>query len=321
MTVQKNVDSKLENFDDIWGLGNPAAIEKKFHELLPQAESLNDKSIYLQILSQIALAQALQKKFDEAHTTLNRAEALLTPGYELARIRLLLERGRVYQQAGDNAQARKYFEQSYELSKKNNFDYYTIDAAHMIAIVAENTQDKVHWNRLAADLATATKNKRAQDWLGSLHNNLGRNYMEAHQYQQALEEFQKALAYREKEGHASNIRVAKWQIACALRLLGRLDEALAILLALVQEYDDMAQSGKYDVPVMEAFNLARGLAYEEIALIYRAKTQIFAKLAYDDLSPHEMFHKSESYRLERLKELQNGKVRLARKKKKMVRSR
>ena len=90
----------------------------------------------------------------------------------------------------------------------------------------------------------------------------------------------------------------------ALLLLAHLDGALTMLLALIKEYDNISHSGKYDVPVIETFNLVRGLVCEEIALIYHAKTQIFAKLAYDDLSPHEMFHKSESCRLERLKELQ-----------------
>ena len=96
MTFQPNVDVKLENFNDLWSLGYPAVVEKKFHGLLPQAESLKDKSIYLQILSQIALAQALQKKFDDAHKTLDDAQALLTPEYNLAQTRIFLERGRAF---------------------------------------------------------------------------------------------------------------------------------------------------------------------------------------------------------------------------------
>ncbi len=91
MTFQPNVGAKLENFNDLWSLGYPAVVEKKFHELLSQAKSLKDKSIYLQILSQIALAQALQKKFDDAHKTLDDAQKLLTPEYNLAQARIFLE--------------------------------------------------------------------------------------------------------------------------------------------------------------------------------------------------------------------------------------
>lgn len=298
----------LENFDDIWSYGDPVIVEQKFQEMLPQAEALQDKSIYFQMLSQIALAQAMQKKFDEAHKTLDKAETLLTPEYALAHARILLERGRVYQQADDNAQALKYYEQSYEISKKHNLDFHTINAAHMIAIIAAKTEDKIAWNNRALDLAKGTNDKRAQDWLGSLYNNLGRNYMDAHQYEQALVMFQEALGCREKEAYVPNIRIAKWQVACSLRMLGRLDEALRMLLALVSEYKAIAQSGNYDVPVIQMFNLMRGWVYEELAEIYNEKATYdeakkFAQLAYEDLCNDEMMNKTEAYRLERLKEI------------------
>ncbi len=309
MILPSNADFKLETFDDLWGaLGDPAAVEQKFKELLPQAEVLDDKSIYLQMLSQIALAQALQKKFNEAHKTLDTAQAKLAPEYHLAHARILLERGRVYEQANAIAQALHYYKQTYDISKKHNLDFHTINAAHMIAIAAEKTEEKIIWNKHALDLALKTEDKKAQDWLGSLYNNLGRNYLEAGHYQQALEMFQEALKCREKEGYAFNIRIAKWQKAHALRKLGKYDEALALLLSLVAEMEEINNSGKPDVPVIQMFNLARGLVYEELAEIYYAqakyeKAKIFAQLAYDDLSPHEMFEKNEAYRLERFKEI------------------
>ncbi len=300
---QTNIDTKLESFDELWGFGDPVVIEKKFYEILPQAESLEDKSIYLQILSQIALAQALQKKFDEAHNTLDEAEALLTSEYYLARVRILLERGRVLQQAGKISEAREYFEQSFALSALYKLDYHTINAAHMIAIVAEKTEEKIVWNQRALDLAACTKDKRARDWFGALSNNLGQNYLEEKQFEKALEAFQKALEYREKEGYAPNIRVAKWSIARALRSLNRLDEALVMQHALAKEHEVIAKSGDVDVPV-EMFTLIRGLVYEEIAEIYDAKVKIFAKLAYDDLSKNIMFNETTPERLERLRHMQ-----------------
>lgn len=308
MTLHTNAENNLENFDALWSYGDPVIVEQKMQELLPKAEALQDKSLYLQILSQIALAQAMQKKFEEAHNTLDKADVQLTPEYALAHARILLERGRVYQQADDNIEAIKYYEQSYELSKKHNLDFHTINAAHMIAIVAEKTEDKILWNKLALDLARKTVDKRAQDWLGSLYNNLGRNYMDAQQYAQALAMFKEALKCRENEGYAPNIRIAKWQVACALRKLGRLDEAVSILLGLVSEYDAIAKNGNYDVPVIQMFNLMRGWVYEELAEIYYEKSEhekakIFAQLAYDELSNDEMMKKKEVHRLERLKEI------------------
>lgn len=304
MAFQPNITITLENFDDAWGLGDPIAIENKFQELLSEAESLPDKSIYLQILSQLALAQAIQKKFDEAHKTLDKAEVLLTPEYDLAHARILLERGRTFQQAGKIAEARNYYEQSYELSKKNNLDFHTINAAHMLAIIAEKPENKIEWNQRSLDLALKTKDKRAEAWQGPLYNNLGRNYLEASQFENALSSFQKALEYREKEGYAPNIRVAKWQIGSALRLLNRLDEALNAQLALDNEYAAISASGKYDIPI-QMFTLTRGLIYEEITDIYLAKARGYAKLAYDDLSQDEMFRTTEAGRLERLKQIKS----------------
>ena len=137
--VGKNMHINDQNipmyFEEIWALGDPATIEKKFVELLEQTDSAKNTSKYLQLLSQIALAQALQKKFDEAHKALDSAELLLTPEYTLAKTRILLERGRAYHQADNLDKAMKYFEQSYEFSVKHHFDYYAIDAAHMIAII------------------------------------------------------------------------------------------------------------------------------------------------------------------------------------------
>jgi len=304
MAGKTTVDIKLENFDDVWGLGYPVEIEKKFRELLPQAEALADKSIYLQMLSQIALAQALQQNFDEAHKTLDDAQKMLTLAYNLAQVRVLLERGRVFQQAGKIPNARDYFEQSYALSEQNKFDAHTINAAHMIAIVAEDTGDKIKWNQLGLDLATTTQDKKAHLWLGSLYNNLGQNYIDAQEYAKALDAYQKALECRELEGYAPNVRVAKWAIARALRLLDRSDDALVILLPLAKDYDAVSSSENYEMPV-EMFKYARGLVYGELAEAYQAKARSFAKLAYDDLSNDPMLMQMEPARIERMKHMQD----------------
>ena len=51
--------------------------------MLPAAEKRDDTSVYLQILSQIALAQAMQQNFDLAHQTLDKTDGLLDAQYLL----------------------------------------------------------------------------------------------------------------------------------------------------------------------------------------------------------------------------------------------
>jgi tetratricopeptide (TPR) repeat protein len=300
--MNSNTIVTLENFDDVWSLGYPEKVETKLSEFLPQAQALQNKSIYLQILSQIALAQAMQKKFDEAHKTLDKAESMLTPEYDLAKARILLERGRAFQQAGSISQAQDYFERSYALSIKNKFDSHAINAAHMIAIVANKNEDKINWNQRAIDLALRTQDIKARAWLGSIHNNLGQNYLSEKEFNKALISFEKALEYRIEEAYAPNIRVAKWAIARALRSLNHLDEALAIQQELLNEYEAISKSENYEVPV-EIFKLVRGLVFEEIAELYQAKAKEFARSAYDDLAHDPMFLETEPKRIERLNQM------------------
>lgn len=312
MIKKSDANIELKNFDELWGiLGDPALVEKKLKEMLDQAEFSQDKSIYLQMLSQIALTQALQKKFEDACYTLDSAQKLLLPEYQLAQARIFLERARLLQQEvlfGDKKKeqlldAKSYLEKAFNLCKKEGFDFFAIDAAHMIAIIAENIDEKIAWNERAISLALNTHNSKAASWLGSLYNNLGRNYEEKKQYDEALLAFKKALEHREQEGYKPNIRIARWSVANMLRLINHLDEALVIQLALAREYDDMARSGSIDMP-LEMFKLTQGWIYEEIALTYHALTKKFAQLAYINLSNNEMFCTTSPERLTKLKHLQ-----------------
>jgi len=217
-------------------------------------------------------------------------------------VRILLERGRVFWQSGNIKAARPLFETSFELAQKYHFDEHTCNAAHLVAIIAETPEEKIKWNEIAIELAEHSQVTRAHAWLGSLYHNMGQAYIEEKQYEKALQTFQKTLGFREKEGYEPNVRVAKWGVARALRLLGRCEESLSILLPLVDEYDAMINSSELDMPA-EILPSVRGLVYEELAEIYATKSKAFSKKAYEDLSKDEWFKKLEPARLERLKQL------------------
>ncbi len=294
-------NAQLEQFDDLF-IGDPVDIEKNMSALLPQANSLENKSIYLQKLSQIALAQAMQQKFDLAHKTLDTAEAGLTPEYELARVRVLLERGRVFHQADNLNAALPLFKQSYELSKKCNFDFHTINAAHMVAIIENKFNDKIKWNKIAIELAEKTEDKRGQAWLGALYNNLAQNYIESEQYQQAYSAFEQSKKFGEERKDAIIVRGSKWGIARALRSLNRLDEALNMQVALLEEYEELNKKGEFPIELLQ---LSRGVVYEELAEIYLTKAKIYAALAYQDLHANPWCIKLMSERLDKMKQLKD----------------
>jgi tetratricopeptide (TPR) repeat protein len=298
---QSNDNNKLENFDDLF-VGHPSEIEKNLSEILPQAQALENKSIYLQILSQIALAQAMQKNFTEAHKTLDLAEEGLTSEYNLARVRIYLERGRVFHQADNKDAALPLFKKSFDLSKKNKFDFHTINAAHMVAIVVKNIDEKIKWNKRAIDLASKTQDKRAHRWLGALYNNLAQNYLQGQLYMEARCAFEQSKKFGEDRGDAIIIRGAKWGIGRSLRSLGLLDQALDIQLALLKEYDDIAKKDKLPI---ELLVVARGMVYEELAEIHLIKTKKYSSFAYSDLSKDPWFAKLEPKRLEKMKQLKD----------------
>jgi tetratricopeptide (TPR) repeat protein len=95
----------------------------------------------------------------------------------------------------------------------------------------------------------------AWKWEGSLRNNLGYALHTLGNYEEALLEFQLALAARERDGNLQTIRIAHWMIAWTLRSLGRLDEALDIQLRLERECDASGEPDPY--------------VFEELERLYR----------------------------------------------------
>ncbi len=300
MKSPTNSYAALENFEDLF-VGDPSAIEKNMSDLLPQAEILQNKSLYVQILSQIALAQAMQSKFDIAHKTLDTAEAELIPEYKLARVRILLERGRVFHQSDNRDKALLLFKESYELSEKERFDFHTVNAAHMIAIVVKNSDEKIQWNNRAIELAQNTEDPRARTWLGALYNNIAQNYIEAERYSEALSAFENSKKYGEARNESIVVRGAKWGIGRALRSLGHLDEALEIQHALLKEYAEITQNE--ELP-LEMVVVGRGMVYEELAELYCIAMKNYAARAHQDLSKNLWCKKLMSERIAKMKKLQ-----------------
>lgn len=105
------------------------------------------------------------------------------------------------------------FRQAYELSAEHQFDYHTVNAAHMMPFITETAEEKVLWNERSLAIAENSPQVRTQEWAGSLYHNVSQSYLETKQYEKAQTSAQKALKYRELEGHSFNIRSAKWAVA------------------------------------------------------------------------------------------------------------
>jgi len=281
------------DFDALWDYDDPAATEAKFRELLPAARASGDLSYLLQLETQIARTQGLQRDFEGAHRTLDAVEARLPEGRTVERVRYLLERGRTLNSSKHPEEAKLLFIEAWDTARAVGADGFAVDAAHMVAIV-ETPEGSLRWNEKAIAYAEASGKPEAARWLGSLYNNTGWTLHDQGEYERALGLFEKALALREKQAKAGPIRIARWCVARTLRSLERYDEALGIQEELERE---CAETGESDGYVQEEL----GELYLVAGRVEEAKPH-FAR-AYEILSQDAWLMDSEPERVARLKEL------------------
>ena len=212
---------------DLWDFDDPTASEHRLRE----AAVGPDRAV---MLTQAARALGLQQEYDAGHALLDEVAAL--PLDDEARVRVLLERGRLLRSAGDAEGARPHFEAAAQTASSARLDALHVDALHMLALVAEPTERDAITGRALA-IARASTDPAVRDWDATLLNNLGMSQAEAGDFEAALISFEDALAARTRLGDPARTRVARWMVAWALRHLGRRVEALMLQRHLRAELD------------------------------------------------------------------------------------
>jgi tetratricopeptide (TPR) repeat protein len=294
------MSDSLPDFDALWDYNQPAETEQKFRALLDSLTLPDDAPYRLQLLTQIARTQGLQRQFDEAHQTLDTVEPHIHANPVVA-IRYHLERGRTFRSFGTPEKSRDHFMQAWDTARAAHEDSFGVDAAHMIAMI-EPPEKQHEWNLKALDIVEKSDNPRAKKWAGSLYNNIGWTYHETGDYTNALDMFEKALAFREAHKQEREARIARWAVARAMRSLGRIPEALAIQERLLKEWEQAGEESD-------------GYVYEELAECFYTmgageEAKKYFALAYAALSKDEYLAANEPARLERLKQLGTGQGRL-----------
>ncbi|WP_187143131.1 tetratricopeptide repeat protein [Terriglobus albidus] len=214
-----------EEIDALWSIRDPVNGEIKLKKALTEYPASADE-----LHTQIARSQGLQGRFHEAWEEI--AKVSTTP-HEVVQIRVQLESGRLKNTSGDTKESQAHFLKAFALAKQGHFDFYAVDAAHMLGIVSEG-QESIQWNEKALKLAANSKNERARKWRGSLLNNLGWSYFNMGDFNTALVTFESALEFQQTTGNPVRIRIPRWAVARCLRALKRYDEAFAIQNDLIQ---------------------------------------------------------------------------------------
>jgi tetratricopeptide (TPR) repeat protein len=283
-----------ERLDALWDFDRPAESEARFR--LEASRHIAGSREAVEAMTQVARAQGLQRKFADTDRTLDAVQPALERLPARVRVRYLLERGRRDNSSGSAGKALAWFEQALAAAAADllpGADYYRVDTLHMLAIAAPGPQ-QLAWNEKALAAARAAPDARTRGWRGSLLNNLGWTMHERGDDAAALAYWQDALAAREAAGDVARTRIARWTVARGLRALGRLDEAEAIQLRLVDEFQAAGAPDGYVCEELAEIAVARG---------DRAAAQPWAARALALLSDDVDFRTHESARLARLADL------------------
>ena len=244
----------------LWNFSDPAASEKRFRDALATASG--DDAIELQ--TQIARSWGLRGDFDQARRILAEVETRIARAGASAQVRYHLELGRTYVSAAHSPEqvtpearetARRAYTAAFETARTARLDYLALDALHMMPFVDVAPAAQLAWNEKALAYMEASPQAEAKKWEGSLRNNVGYAHQLAGRYDEALAQYRLSLAAYERDGRTVNARIAWWMIAHALRLQGKVTEALAIQQRLEREWDAVGEPDPY--------------VYEELEALYR----------------------------------------------------
>lgn len=191
---------------ELWDFADLSATETRFRDLLERTSSDDEKA---EVLTQLGRIEGLREDYTAGHTFVDQAEALVTAD-STARVRVLLERGRLFRSAGSVEQAQPLFVAAFVLAKTRGDAFLAVDAAHMAALV----DDPEKWTKQGLEIVAESDNEQVKGWFGPLQNNLGWYYFENGRYEEALEAFELCPEAYAESGKAKT-----------LKALGRSEEA------------------------------------------------------------------------------------------------
>ncbi|MGQ5524676.1 tetratricopeptide repeat protein [Chitinimonas sp. PSY-7] len=271
----------------------PDEAEKQLQQIIQEAKRTGDDFVANEALTQLARAQGVQRRYDEAHATLDQVRDTLSDQSPTLSLRYSLERGRLWFAVGDRQRAWRWFHGAYVQATQQKLDFFAIDAMHMLATV-DNDRSALAWHRKAIATAEQSRDPRNKNWLGSLYNNMGWYFYDKKDYAQALDYLQRAQAWHEAHQTGRPLLLARWSVAKLHRVMNQPDTALPMQLALEKAWE---QAGAED-----------GYVFEEIgenllALGQDADARPYFNRAFMVLAKDPWLVKNQADRLRRLYQL------------------
>jgi tetratricopeptide (TPR) repeat protein len=227
--------------DSLWDFGDPAASAERFR--LAVDDPAAGPIARAELATQLARALGLLGRLEEGDSVLDALGAGAHPTgppandpAERVEARIALERGRLRLSAGLPEEAVPLFTLAVRKAASAGAQFLALDTLHMLAIADAGHEEE--WAAEGLSVASQATDARTRRWAVALHNNLGWYLHDAGRPEEALPEFQAALAAAESVGTADQRFIGRWAVARCLRTLGRADEALAIQTRLAAERPD-----------------------------------------------------------------------------------
>ncbi len=272
-------DSLLEIADEIFQAQEIDSALNQYQRARERAVAEYNNSVEVEALAQIARMNLILGNKTEGQAALDEAAAKTSENDPMGWSRYLSVRGRYEWKADDLVAARKTFDDLYTFCVVNALDARAIDAANMMSIVSETTDEQMRWSRLGIEAAEKSGQER---WLGPLWNNLAGIYYDNKQFDSALDCYQRAREYHWRFSSETAKLFADYHIGMVYRNLGEFEEAqkwLRPVLAWAERLENhsaIAQACE-DLGEIDVFN---GQKPEGLRYLKRARDE-YKKAGYD----------------------------------------
>lgn len=269
----------IKNSGDLLKIADSVFQERNYDEALPLYDKTYQKAreefnrpVEVEALSQMARLNLISGHVEVGREFLEKARERVSDSEPLGWSRFLGVEGRFEWKTGDLKTARDTFEQMFEYCTQNSLWGRAVDAAHMVAIVAENIEDQIKWTYKGIEMAEA---HGSNQWLGPLWNNLGGVYYDNKQFDSALNCYLKARPYHWLYSGESSKLFADYHVGMTYRLTGQIDEAakwLRPVLAWAERLGSHSAIGQAAEDLGE-IEIAKGNKQSGLELLKRAREE------------------------------------------------
>ena len=242
-----------------------------------------NRPVEVEALAQMARLSLINGDSEQGEDWLDKARERADKSDPLGWSRFLGVEGRFEWKAGNIQAARETFEQMFEYCSAKSLWGRAVDAAHMVAIVAESREDQIKWSHAGIEMAEA---HGSNQWLGPLWNNLAGIYYDNKQYDSCLACYHKARDYHWQFSGETEKLFADYHVGMVYRLKGEFEKAeswLRPVLAWAERLKNHSAIGQTCEDLGE-IELSRGNSSLGILFLKRAKEE-YQKNGFDKSWP------------------------------------